>query len=149
VSDRLTETNIVRALANAAAKRIARRVISGLCRMKYTLSADDSGLKTTWDEICAQVQYEESLDWDTYDYTVRSLVEGYVVELPHYEREALWLQTDPGEEWDIERSEERDPYPVIDDDIIDFLVHKYVYTEAGRWSNARIRAFIERSAMRD
>src|SRR5262249_36406818 len=140
---------IVRAVAEAASKRIARKVILALCQMKHTLSGDDSELKTTWDEICAQVQYEESLYWDTYDCTVRSIVEGYVVELPHHEREAIWLQTDQGEEWDSEEPDEREPYPVSDTDIVDFLVHKYVYTEAGRWSNARIRAFIDRSAMRD
>jgi hypothetical protein len=39
--------------------------------MSDTLSGDDSELKTTWDEICAQVQYEHSIFWETYDEIVR------------------------------------------------------------------------------
>jgi hypothetical protein len=149
MSEWLSEAGIVRAVADAASKRIARQVISALCQMKHTLSGDGSGLKTTWDEICVQLQYEESFNWDVYDYTVRSLVEGYVLELSKHEREAIWLQTDQGEDWDGDEPEQRDPYPVFNDDIIYYVTHKYVYAEAGRWSNTRIRAFIDRSAMRD
>jgi hypothetical protein len=149
VNEKLSKMKIVRAVADVAAKRMARRVILALCQMKHTLTGDDSELKTTWDEICAQIQYEKSLDWDAYDQTVRSLVDGYVLELPKHEREAIWLQTDPGEDWDCEEPEQRDPYPVIDDDITHYLTHKYVYAEAGRWSNTRVRAFIDRSAIRD
>ena len=39
-----------RAVAQLAARRIARKVITDLQRMKHTLSGDDSELKTTWDE---------------------------------------------------------------------------------------------------
>ena len=36
---------------------------------------------------------------------------------------------------------------MIDDEIVDYLVGKYVYAEADRWSNARIRAFTDRMDM--
>ena len=148
MSDKLSETEIVRVIAKEAAQRITRKVITDLQRMNHTLSGDDSELKTSWDEICAQLQYEESFDWDAYDETVRAIVGGYVSDLPPHEREAIWLQTEAGSDWDCEEPESREPYPVTDDDIIKFITTEHVYVEAGRWSNARIRAFIDRSSMR-
>jgi hypothetical protein len=149
MSETLSERNIVRAVADAAAWRIARKVIGALQRMTHTLSGEGSELTTTWDEICVQVQTEESLYWDAYDATARALVDSYVDELPKHEREALWLQTDAGGDWEVEADDARDADPVIDDDIVDHVLRRYVYAEAGRWSNARIRAFIDRSSRRD
>lgn len=149
MSESFSESSIVSAVAQEAARRITRKVISGLQRMKHTLSGDDSELKTTWDEICVQVQYEESFYWDAYDETVRGCLAGYIAELPFHEREAIWLQTDAGVDWDCEEPEDRDPNPVRDDDIVEYVAREYVYAEAGRWSNARIRAYIDRSIMRD
>lgn len=95
MSERLSESAIVRAVAQEAARRITRKVIADLQDMKDTMSGDDSGLKTTWDEICVQVQDRESWFWDAYDHTVRSTVGVYVAELPKHERDALWLQEPP------------------------------------------------------
>jgi hypothetical protein len=117
--------------------------------MTDTMSGDDSELKTTWDEICAQVQYEESFHWDAYDHTVRCIVRGHVAKLPKHERDAIWLQTNAGSDWDCEEPSDREADPVQDDDIVDWLTREYVYAEAGNWSNGRIRAYIERSSMRD
>lgn len=144
MSDPLSESGIVRAVAETAAQRITRKVIAHLQSMDETLSGDDSVLKTPWDEICVQVQYEASFFWDAYDDTVQGIVRGYVTELPKHEREAIWLQTDAGSDWDYEEPEDREPQPVCDDDIVDYLAHEYVYVEAGRWSNARIRAYLDR-----
>lgn len=149
MSDKLSESAIVRAVAQEASRLITRKVIRGLQNMKYTLSGDDSELKTTWDEICAQIQYEQSFSWDSYDETVRSYLNGYVNELPRHAQEAIWLQTDAGGDWYYEDPDDRDAFPVCDDDIVDYLAREYVYAEAGRWSNTRIRAFIDRSGMRD
>lgn len=113
------------------------------------MSGDDSGLKTTWDEICVQVQDEESFYWDAYDHTVRTVVGAQIGGLAKHERDALWLQTEAGADWDSERQGDSEADPVRDDDIIDYLAREYVYAEAGNWSNARIRAYIERSNMRD
>jgi len=68
----LSESSIVRTVAELAARRITRKVIKEPRQMTDTMSGDDSELKTTWDEICAQVQYEESFHWDAYDHTVRA-----------------------------------------------------------------------------
>lgn len=146
---RLSESAIIRNVAEVASWRLARIVIKQLQRMKHTLSGDDSELKTTWDEICVQIQNDKSLHWDAYEFTARQLVEGYLPKLSDHEREAIWLQTQSGFEWSLEEAVERDPNPVVDDEIIDHVLHEYVYAEAGRWSNLRIREFIDRSAMRD
>lgn len=60
----LSESRIVKAVADVAAKRIARRVILALQKMHQTPSGDGSELVTTWDEICIQVQNERSFFWD-------------------------------------------------------------------------------------
>jgi hypothetical protein len=145
----LNESAIVFAVAQVAAGRITRKVISELQQMTHTLSGEDSGLTTTWDEVCVQVQDGQSFYWDTYDETVKALVKACVSELPPHEREALWLQTGAGTDWTSEDPDSRDPYPVAADEIVEYLADKHVYAEADRWSNTRIRAFIERSSMRD
>ena len=149
MSDAPSESAIVRAVAQEAALRITRKVVAALQRIRHTLSGDDSELKTIWDEICVQVQYEESLFWDTYDKTARDIVGAYLAKLQNYEREAIWLQTDVGRDWDCDEPENREAYTIGDDDIVDYLVRKYLYAEARRWSNTRIRAFIDRSSIRD
>lgn len=148
MSDGLSESSIVRTVARSSARLGARRTIAALQKMNQTLSGDDSELKTAWDDICVQVQYEESFFWDAYDEMVRSLVRAYVEQLPRHEQEALWLQTDEGRDWDCEEIEHREPYPVCVDDIVNYIARKHVYAKADQWSNPRIRAFLERSAMR-
>jgi hypothetical protein len=39
--------------------------------------------------------------------------------------------------------------PISDADIADWVTKEHVYEEAANWSNARIRAFIERSSTED
>lgn len=51
----LSESAIVRVVADQAAKRVTRKTITALQQVTDTLSGDDSELETAWDEICAQV----------------------------------------------------------------------------------------------
>jgi hypothetical protein len=145
----MSESAIVREVAEKAARRISQKVISSLQQMTNTLSGDDSKLKTTWDEICAQIQYEKSCCWNVYDDTVRAIVEAQLRKLSKHEREAIWLQTDHGIDWSCKEMEEKEEPPIFDGDIVDWLTEEHVYAEAANWSNARIRAYIERSSMRD
>lgn len=149
MNKKLSESAIVKALAEKTIRRITRKTIADLQRMDHLLSGEDSGLSTTWDEICTQVQHERSFAWDAYDETVEAIVSFYVDELPAHEREAIWLQTEPGFDWDCEETHNREPYPIVDDDVTEYIINEYIYTEAGRWSNVRIRKYIERSSMRD
>jgi hypothetical protein len=55
------------------------------------LSGDDSGVTNAWEEICVQVQEEQSFYWDTYEATVGQYVGVEVEGLPPYELNAIWL----------------------------------------------------------
>lgn len=145
----MKEESNVCSVAEKAAQNITQKVIAQLQEMTATLSGDDSELKTTWEEICAQVQFEESFDWEIYDETVRSIISGYVEELPENEKKAIWLQTEVGIDWDLDEPEDRKPCHISDDEIVDYLAQNYVYTAAGDWSNEHIQAYIERSTQED
>jgi hypothetical protein len=145
----LCETSIVRTVADLAAKRVARKVIALLQKTEPQIPTANSGLNNAWDEICVQVQFEYSFDWDAYDQTVRQFVRGYLTKILQHEREALWLQTDEGWRWLSNEEEERDPNPVFDDDIVAHITSEYIYEEAGRWTNKRITDYIDNAASTD
>ncbi len=105
--------------------------------------------KNVWDEICVQVQFEQSFYWDAYEQTVWQLAAAFVEELPAHEREAIWLQTPEGDDWDCEDESEREPYPVNNDDIVKYLLHENLYYEAGKWSNDRIREYLDNACRSD
>ena len=140
----LSERRIVRAIASEAAERLCRQAVAALQKMRHTMSGDDSGLSTTWDEICVQVQDEQSMFWDAYESAIHDSLGWPVAQLATYERDALWLQTPEGFDWEC-RDDARtsDEEPVNDHDIICHLVREHVLRRAGEWSNPRIRAFLD------
>lgn len=141
---KLSQSAIVKELAEYVCRRLTRKVISALKAMDNALlSGEDSGLRNTWEEICVQVQHEESIYWETYDETVRGFVLGEVAELPAYQREAVWLQTEEGWDWDTEGDQERESCPVNAENIVQYLLDQYIYVEAGRWTNRRIRRYLD------
>lgn len=140
------ESRLVEAQATAVVNRVARRVIAQLQRMKdCRLAGDDSVLDNTWDEICVQLQEEESFYWDAYDATARALVHAEVAILTESERQAIWLQTENGWRWldQSDDNEDRSQIPADPDDV-DGHVLQQVYERAAVWSNWRIRRFLER-----
>jgi hypothetical protein len=113
-----------------------------------------SDLHNIWDEICVQNQTEQFTSWEGYDNTVRSLVYGFIEKLEDHEQVAIWLQTDAGFDWlwqltenaekenvsmPIDNKEEHVPMDI--DDIVAYVTREYVYWQAGKWSNSRIRGF--------
>jgi hypothetical protein len=108
-------------------------------------TASDSELRNPWDEICVQVQFEESFVWHAYEETITAFLAGEVHQLRQFERDAIWLRTEAGTAWDCDD----DPHkpaepPTCDPDITDYILHKYLITAAESWSNSRIRAYLER-----
>lgn len=93
------QRNLIRKFADVAAERIARRVVRHLKQSKATLSGDDSGLRNSWAEICAQAQGEESVFWDAYVNLMHACVLGQLQVLSQRELVALWLQTSDGWDW--------------------------------------------------
>lgn len=140
----LAEWRIVRQLAVTVAQRICRKAIAALHDLTNGLQfGDDSSLSNAWEEICVQVQGEQSVLWDIYIETMQKILVGYIDKLEPYEREALWLQTPQGEEWDAEDENEREAYPIAVDGIIDYLIKQHLLTAADGWSNKRIRKYLD------
>ncbi|MBI2320563.1 MAG: hypothetical protein HYU88_00295 [Chloroflexi bacterium] len=55
----------------------------------------------------------------------------------------MWLQTDEGEEWLIDREDEGSDIPACADDVAAHIT-QMVYDIAADWSNDRIRKYLER-----
>lgn len=134
------EARLVAAIAEEATSRIARGVVRDIQQLKDLHSGDDSGLENTWDEICVQIQGTESIFWDMYDQMVRDLVEAHIDKAPVTDLQAIWLQTDPGEDWIIDVDQDASEIPWDPADVVRYIVHA-VYDLAGSWSNHRIRKF--------
>ena len=143
--EELSESRIVRSLAHEACRRITRRVIREFQqRNGKLLSGEDPGLRSAWEEICVQVQAEESVFWDAYLEDLKQALETEVERLRRTERQAVWLQTTAGEEWDYNDEDSREPNPVpATQEIVEYITNKYVLAEAADWSNRRIRKFLE------
>jgi hypothetical protein len=140
----------VQALAEQAAKRVARRVVQEMQKLTdCKLSGDDSGLANVWDEICVQAQFDQSEAWEVYEETGTTIVAGFVSDLSIHEKEALWLQTEAGWDWDYDTRDANAEVPVVEDQIVDYVWTEYVLVEAGRWTNSRIRAYLERAGSCD
>ena len=71
----MSESLIVHAFAMEACERITRKTIRILQKMDYCLMAgDDSGLTSTWDQVCVQIQGEESGTWEAYESTIEDIL---------------------------------------------------------------------------
>lgn len=141
----LSETRIAINLAQELTSSLVMRVIRGLqCTAESgLLSGDDSGLKNTWDEICVQVQEEESQFWDTYLEEIDTQIGWRLARLKPYELDALWLQTREGLDWQSESLIMREPEPVIINDIVEYLQGR-VLAKAMNWTNRRVTKYLER-----
>lgn len=91
------EEHIVASWAAKLSERAVTDVVLHLEGMEATLSGD-SGLENVWEEVCAQVQGEESIDWSTYEDIIVDLLHSVVKGLDRDAQLALWAATDSG--WD-------------------------------------------------
>lgn len=141
----ILEDRIVTELAEVVCKRIARRTRMALTKMTgdCLLSGDDTPLKNSWEEICVQLQTEESFAWSAYETTVRVTVTGFVEELQRYEIAAIWLQTNDAGELKYEEVDLKH-LPIDESSVADFIIQQHVYPLADGWSNNRIREYIDR-----
>ena len=146
---KLSAYNIVGNLAKDVCEQCTVRVIRHLQEMDAGLSGEASGLSNCWEEICVQVQHEESICWDTYVEVVKALVEGEIEVMPLWHQEAVWLQTDAHYEWETGDEQTRVSYPVCNSDIVDYFLESYIWPEAKRWSNERIQNYRDRATDRD
>ncbi|CAG2155523.1 hypothetical protein LMG31506_05436 [Cupriavidus yeoncheonensis] len=92
---RRIEQHIVAAWATRLGNQVVKDVIHSLEKMEAELSGD-SGLENVWEEVCAQVQGEESIDWGSYEDVIESLLAGSIANLDRDAQLALWAVTDDG-----------------------------------------------------
>ena len=95
-------------------------------------------LKHFWDEICAQVQGEESVVGNLYQEVVADTIRSVIKDWPQLHLQTLWLRTDEGTDWLCE--EDVSVVPVNTNDIVNMLEQR-VYDLASNVSNSRIELF--------
>ena len=137
---------IIEKIAEKACNKITIKVIRYLQKMTdCLLSGDDTPLKNVWDEICVQVQDEESFFGDAYIDTISSLISKEINYLDEEIKQAIWFQTDEGLYWDEDEDEDqREPY-FDDNEILRHILSNYIIPSADNWTNLRIKKYLERS----
>ena len=140
--------------ASAAARLVAEGAKASLIQNKTNLSGEDSELDNTWEEICVQVQDEESFYWEGYKSVMQDAVLGALKFIEQSARAAIWLQTDAGFDFssDLEdkgkdgevpdSNPEGAHIPVNDEDIADYIISDYLIPMADSYSNDRIEHFL-------
>ena len=132
---------IIYDLAEAECKSLSRKVIRSLIKMIDGMqSGDDTTLKNLWDEICVQVQGEESAMWDIYSDIIQSLILSEVVALDAATQQAIWLQTDEGVDWRFEKEDQE--VPIVCEDIAKYILDGFVLSAAAEWANKRIKNYL-------
>lgn len=143
---------IMSSLADGQCKWICQKTISFLQKMTDGMqSGDDSPLENLWEEVCVQVQYQESMLWDFYTDYMQSIISSQLKKLNAITCYAIWLQTDAGEEFlfDYEEHEESgDPIDALEylydeHDVLNHILNDYVLPEADNARNARIEKYLE------
>ena len=148
------QESLIKEFADFAATATASKVMASLQEITATLSGDDSGLTNAWEEVCVQVQGEESVDWETYREIMNDFVRAELESLPYRDRAALWLQTDDGSSWylesdgleqhctDEDRSADEALVPYELPSIVEYIVEQYLVPTAERFSNRNIEAYL-------
>lgn len=79
------------------------------------LSGDESGLESIWEEICVQVQGEESIYWESYEGVIDQFVAGELKKRTPDEQLVVWLQTEEGCDWLSENEQDVQTLAEMDD----------------------------------
>ena len=144
---------IISAFADDGCKEVSEKVIRKLRTMKEGMhSGDDSPLKNIWDEICVQVQIQESQYWEYYEETAKNLILPELKKLKEEVKRSIWLQTKAGGDWETEIEDQIADGKVKEhevnveynaNDIAEYIFQEYVRPKANDWKNARIEKYID------
>jgi len=137
-----TELRILGEFEKELCQSITRKIIHFLQGMKDTMSADDSGLVNLWDEICVQIQHEESYFWDLYDDEVRGIILKYVSNLAEHEKALIWLFIEDSN-YEVTEDDNIADYEYVEEDIVEYIKNSYVYSEASNLTNRRIIQYLK------
>lgn len=148
-------SQLVEEFAEAARARVCRAVVTNLRRLPGMMDGGDSMLRNAWDEICVQVQFQESVFWESaYLPTIEQLIKARIAKLSKCEKRAIWLQSEEGSSWlndlDFIQDGQEGRYdgsgvPYDDESVIE-LVLDSVLTEAANYENSRISASLDRGS---
>jgi hypothetical protein len=137
---------IIAEFAERECKRIAQKVIRQLKSMTDGMqSGQDTPLANIWDEICVQVQGEESVMWEAYLDDTLALITIEATALEPMAKTAIWLQTDQGFEWSVGH-EDQETSTFCEEDIAQHILDTFVLSAAADWTNKRIRQYLERES---
>ena len=135
-----------RELASNLVGQVVEEAKRSLMSMKVTLSGEDSGLTNVWEEICVQLQGEESAFGDAYEFTARQTIEGAMLTFAPLEKYAVWLDTEEGSAWvwncESNVSDEGCFSQMFEEDVV-AEIQKSLFKVAINFENERIRQFFE------
>ncbi|MEQ1904629.1 MAG: hypothetical protein ABL888_10615 [Pirellulaceae bacterium] len=134
---------VIGKFADQVGIRICNRVVRYVRSITSTTSGEDSPLRNAWEEICAQVQSEEWLNWEVFESVVDQAIEEEVNELPEHELAAIWFQTEEGQDWGFADAENRKE-PNIDRQVVVALIRNRVFSKASDHTNVRIQKWLDR-----
>lgn len=118
---------------------ITRRVIRRLQQEPaHVMGGGDSHLRTTWDEICVQVQFGKAVMWDTWEHFIDQVIYTVLESVSTLERQAIFLGSREGTKWSVENEDTGQAIP-IDLDTIAHVVRESTLAAASNWSNRAIR----------
>lgn len=139
--------NIAIKLSDNLCKKIASKTIRWMQGFDTQL-IEINCLKNLWDDVCYQIQREQSFYWSHYDDMVFSNVLSLLEGLEDYEVNAIWLQSDEVyyqlSELESEGVEIDNQYQTMNiscylHDITRYVIGEYVYKQAEDWQNNRLR----------
>jgi hypothetical protein len=134
---------IISAVAERECRRVCRRVILALQRMPNGSPFDDDiPLQNLWNEVCVQVQVEESVAWGVYVAVMEQAIDAAIERTDLAIRQAIWLRTSDGLAWVPGPEENAAGVPCSRQDIVEYILQEYVLSQAGGYSNARIRKYL-------
>jgi len=133
---------LVATRADAVCKRLTSEVVKQLKSMPNPFS-EITGVKSIWHDICVQLQYEQSIEWDAYEYEAKSSVWRYVEELNSDDMTCVWLQTSQGDDLPWQNRDTPDEIPFLADDVVDHILRKCVFGQAINSEDREVRDWID------
>lgn len=140
----MSEYSILFDLKEYQTQKISDKVIRTLKQLRGNnlLEPSDHGLKNTWEEICVQLQDEESVFWNAYDETVEQTINFIFKKVDTAIIKFLSIMND-NEFYAIEKDNFRyEDYAFSTDSACD-TVKNEVYNQARIFTNKNIKRYLD------
>jgi len=135
-------TRLVSRSSEAICARVTRAVVRELSKTPTPMS-DITGMKSLWQDICIELQYEHSVAWDYYEGEAELAVHRRVDALDQHDLTCVWLETDRAGEWLCKGSCEDAVIPADSYEVACFILSKHVFQEAIDSKDKAVRAWID------